>query len=457
MKNETIQISNQMQIAKNENFIIREELNLAKLPIFLPNHTKRKSLTVKKRINENEKQTIIVGIMKDSEGKKIEVGCLNIFDYKIYLFMVFKYKQSQNKFDDIEFTFNEIIQFLELKSSGQLVNNIKDSLEKLKKIPIDFSSFIYKNKHEYFEKKDYINILSVLSLAKLEDTREKREKHRCKFHEYLINNLDFNYTKPLLFNEINKLKNDYSIILYRYLDIVFASNNLKIFHKTWKQLALELYMPYNTNPRIKQFLIPALEELKGKHISTGIISDFKIEKTEVFILKKTIHQIAVNEIDKDGFNIKLVKELKAKYGDEVVEHSQNAILARKDKITNLNAFLTQSLKNDYKFAATSEEKQTEQKEIAEKYKTNKKEKEKIEFEKLKQEEQEQIKYKNIFNSFSEYQRGLIRQVAITRIETKTNKKHQQDNKTDKLFFNDLMIENEVIEILKEAEAISNKQ
>jgi hypothetical protein len=427
---------------KTQELILREELNLAKLPIFLPSHSKLKSLKIQRK-SDNEKQTVIVGIFKD-----LEMGVFSIFDYKVYLFLIWKHKQVKEINQQIDFTFNEIIQFLNLSMSGKSRKIVKGSLEKLANIPVYFSHFVYKNKNEYVKKEDHIHILSYLSFVNFKDAREKREKHRCKFHDYVVNNLDFNHTKPTLFHQVNSFKNDYSIILYRYLDIIFASSNYNILRKTWKQIAAEIYMQYTTNSEIKRYLIPALEELKGKELSTGFISDFKEENTEVLIFKTTKKQIIENEIDSEGFQIKLVKKLEEQYGQDVVNQTKTRILAKKNTIKNVNAFLVKSIENGWNLSETAEE-QTfqrikEQQAIRKVQEQKRKEQEKI----IKKQQEDEEKYENIFSAFSDLQKNLIKQEAIRRIEKQSNQQYQPN---DKLVFSEFSILNEIIEILREAE------
>ncbi len=416
IKNQS-QNQSQNQIQNLEKLVIREELNLSKLPIFLPSHTKKKSLTIKKRL-ENEKQMVIVGIIKDADDNNQEVGIFNIFDYKIYLFLIYKYKQLANKHDNIEFSINEIIKFLELKTNGKLTQKIKNSLERLAKIPIDFSSFTLKKNRDYIRVKHIVHIIKNLSLLDAKQGKNKKNKSFCKFHEYITDNLDFNYTKPTLFNQLNQLKSEYAIILYRYLDICLSTCN--VIRKTWKQLARELYMPYQMNSKIKQYLIPALEELKGKQISTGLISDFKTEKTEVFIFKKTIAQIENNKFDNDGFNVKLQKKLKLQYGKNAVERTKSRVLAKKSTIGNIDAFLIKSLENGWNLEETEDEKEKEKKEQQKKLELDKKRKEAKEQQKREERQKEEEKYLNMFENFNEQQKELLTSAKKLSSEDKIN-------------------------------------
>jgi hypothetical protein len=446
----------QTDIFKNE-IVIREELNIAKIPIFLPSNTKQKSLIIKKKINDNENQIVMIGILEDAENGKQEVGCFDIVDYKVYLFLIQKYKELEDKTEDIKFSINEIINFLGLKQSGTNTNRIKTSLKRLAKIPVDFSTFFYKNKFDT-QKKEYVfQIIKNLSLISKKNSKTINAQSSCKFDNFIINNLDFNYAKPTIFSQIRDFKNDYTLILHRYFDPIISSSKTNFFKRSWLQLAQDIQMPYKLNSKIQRYLIPALNELKEKKCFwTGFISDFVAEKNDLIIyFKKFEKELEYEEVvnnsknlNENGFDINLLENLKKKFGNEKVEEVKNKILKRQNKIKNINAFLTSALNKNFTFDTTQEEILEENQKKEKILKTKKRTQENRRKELFIMEQQESDKIWEQFSNLSEKEKEHIKSQAISKIETDINKKFNQDSKIDKLFFNDLALKIKIIEILK---------
>jgi hypothetical protein len=258
--------------------IIKEDLNIAKLPIFQTVKKKGKSLKIIRK-KDNEKQMVLVGIVND-----IEVGTFTTLDYKVFMFLIKKYLDLEDKNDLIKLNLKEILEEINFKNiGGSAYKMIKKSLKRLATIPIFFTNFVKKQNGQLIQTEEMMYLIK--SNVKFTNSRidgKTDNKITLQLSKLITNNLDEHYTKPLIFSEIKKLKNEISVILYRYLDIILANSDY--VKKDWMQLSKELCFSYKFISEVKRAVLPALEELKGKYITTGLLSDFKKTRTGVYLL-----------------------------------------------------------------------------------------------------------------------------------------------------------------------------
>lgn len=274
---------------------IREDLNIAKLPIFQTVKKKGKSLQIIRKKND-EKQMVMVGIVNETE-----VGTFTTLDYKVFMYLIHEYLQLQNKEEQLTLNLKELLENINITTGGSAYAMIKRSLKRLATIPIFFTNFIRKQNGEHIATEEMMYLID--SNIKFINTRKNgktTKKITLQISKLITSNLDQHYTKPLIFSEIKTLKNEISIILYRYLDIILASNDF--VKKDWLQLSHELCFSYKYVSEVKRAVLPALNELKGKLITTGILKDFKITKTG-FIFYKDGHSFV-------DINKKLNKKIK---------------------------------------------------------------------------------------------------------------------------------------------------
>jgi hypothetical protein len=320
--------------------IIKEDLNIAKLPIFQTVKKKGKSLKIIRK-KDNEKQMVLVGIVND-----IEVGTFTTLDYKVFMFLIKKYLDLEDKNDLIKLNLKEILEEINFKNiGGSAYKMIKKSLKRLATIPIFFTNFVKKQNGQLIQTEEMMYLIK--SNVKFTNSRidgKTDNKITLQLSKLITNNLDEHYTKPLIFSEIKKLKNEISVILYRYLDIILANSDY--VKKDWMQLSKELCFSYKFISEVKRAVLPALEELKGKYITTGLLSDFKKTRTGFIYYKenKKMLDIKQNFIQKEN----IPKKTKA-YQQQV--NSQNKEEEEKNKLLIEFELLKEEEKNKFKTMA----------------------------------------------------------------------------------------------------------
>ena len=327
--------------------IIKEDLNLAKLPIFQTIKKKGKSLKIIRK-KENEKQMVLVGIVND-----IEVGTFTTLDYKVFMFLIKKYLDLEDKESFIELNLKEILEEINFtKIGGSAYKMIKKSLKRLATIPIFFTNFVKKQNGQLIQTEEMMTLIkSNLKFTNLRSNGSTNNKITLQISTHITNNLDQHYTKPLIFSEIKKLKNEISIILYRYLDIILANNDF--VKKDWLQLSKELCFSYKFISEVKRAVMPALNELKGKYITTGILIDFKTTRTGFIYYKqsKKLLDIKQNVQKKDN-----IIPLQTKEQSKLLE-IENKETIEKNKLLLEFELLTDKKKEKFKQLAIERSKE----------------------------------------------------------------------------------------------------
>jgi hypothetical protein len=363
--------------------ISRIDLNLEDNKIFTLSKYPRKSKEISwKEIlptGEEIERKIIIGKMPDTE---IEVGCLDTYHYlmyqilKCFLFEKLLKEEDFSKkiiekarrkerisFKDlskeekeivkkpIHFSINRILKLLKISVGGWQYKDIVKWIEGLRFRPIIFENTFYLASGE--ELKEWIGMTILSHLKFYEKKDRKRKKVRgygyFKFDDNLLeNDLNF-YNHPVRFDVIATLKKPISeeeektlenkkdkkekkkrerfyeraIFLYIYIDRMLSNQNY--FNKNLKDLFREMgwsdkYVrrPYDR----KAQLLPIIKLLRGKPLSTGILSYIEIVKTAdgkdyKLICKKTPFEEPQKEIPE---RLELKEEQPPEKAQELVKY-----------------------------------------------------------------------------------------------------------------------------------------
>lgn len=120
-------------------------------------------------------------------------------------------------------------------------------------------------------------LLSILKL-KMEKNQLYFALSSFKLNYRIINNLLHNHSKPLYLDIILKFKKEISVLLYRHVDLIMANKNF--YERRTQELFNDLELgEYKYSSKRKQLLEPALKELEGIELTTGILNYAKLEKT----------------------------------------------------------------------------------------------------------------------------------------------------------------------------------
>jgi hypothetical protein len=294
-----------------------------------------------------------------------------------------------------------------------------------------------------------------------------------RFHEAILKNLIENHTNPVYLDVILSFKKEISVLLYGHIDLIMADKNY--YERTIEGLFSDLDLgKYKYPSQRKRLLEPALEELEGVELTTGILNYAKLEKTVdgkdwkvVFKKSRKGLKIAYKEKQENKnneaslaielFNKRFPQE-KGMLKEDVIEslikeYSFDKVMLHISRISNdgeINnpvGLLRASLEKEWDLPPTQEEIQLQEKQVRdgkEKRESEGQEREKDRC--LREKEEEERLTKIFFNLPKEEQESLKEEARRLIIE------QHIDNTQDKIsefFLRDVLVMIKVIEILRE--------
>lgn len=260
---------------------VRPDLNLERWQIFATSQFRGKS-----RLLERGSAKVVIGRVKDSSEEKgyREIGVLRIPEMKCFYALVKLWEQANRPRErSVTFSVYELSQILGMSWGGRSFQLIEEWLDRLKKIPIDWINSYYQKDTDTIE--SILHSFTILSDLVIYKRRESGQLtlglSSFKFHERILRNLLEHNTKPLNLTVLLKLEKEISILLYRHLDLVMADKT-RYERKTANLIAEDLGLEgerYVYPSRRKQVLEPALAELRGVELSTGVLTEARLERT----------------------------------------------------------------------------------------------------------------------------------------------------------------------------------
>jgi len=286
---------------------IRPELNLEKWSVWQPSKSKNPP---KERIVEREitlpggnKLTATVEIGFTQRGE------LTTEDQRTYYALVKQWEESGRPDHYTFFSLRHLSRTLRKKWGTNVITSLTESLIRLRT-----TTFIWKNSYhdaatgEAIRILDTFNILSDLRIIRREqDGVVNKEVGYFKFHDFTLKNLLANHTKPVLLDTVLNFRSEVAQILYTHIDLMLADK------MQFERRTLELFndlglrgKAYRNPSNRKQILTPALKELEGAFLTTGMISSATLERTKdnkdykvVFKKSRRFISTAVQAVDKE--------------------------------------------------------------------------------------------------------------------------------------------------------------
>jgi len=197
--------------------LIRAELNIERWPLFTTSQFKGTSREyVRQEVlptGSVKQRKIVIGRIVDKE-----VGVLRILDLKCYYALIKLWEDAGRPVDrPVVFAIHQISNLLGKSWSGRSLQQIKTSLHKLRKIPIDWINSFYQKDAKSYE--ELLETFSILSELKIYERREfgnlKQALSAFRFNERLLRNLLNNHSKPLHLEVVLRLEKEVSMLLYR--------------------------------------------------------------------------------------------------------------------------------------------------------------------------------------------------------------------------------------------------
>jgi hypothetical protein len=122
---------------------------------------------------------------------------------------------------------------------------------------------------------------SLKTIYRERDGHVTTEAGYFRFHEAILKNLQVKYTKPVLFDVVLSFKSEIAQMIYTHVDLVLSDK------ATYKRRTRELFddlgligKEYAKLSVRARRLEPALRELHGKPLTTGMITRAVLEKTK---------------------------------------------------------------------------------------------------------------------------------------------------------------------------------
>ena len=277
-------MQNQEPIEKQERKaqdFVRPDLNLERWQIFATSQFRGMS-----RVLSRGNAKVVIGRVKASSQPKgyREVGVLRIPELKCFYALIRLWEQAGKPWDgSIEFSLHEIAQVLHMSWGGRNFQLIEEWLDRLKKIPIDWVNAYYQKDMDVTENilQSFTILGDLVIYKRTVGAQLALALSSFKFHERVLRNLLDNNTKPLNLKVLLDLQKEIAVLLYRYLDLVMADKTR--YERNAASLLMEdLHLEgnrYGYPSRRKQVLEPALAELQGVELSTGILTSARLERT----------------------------------------------------------------------------------------------------------------------------------------------------------------------------------
>ena len=152
-------------------------------------------------------------------------------------------------------------------------------------IPLTFINSFFIPEDSVHQTLDPLHILSYLTIYERRKVGKQQKTYgygKFRFDDHILENLINNHTHPLRLDIIKSFSKhkDLAILLYTYIDrnLAFRDKYEIGLEKLFEHLDLsQLYLPYPA--KRKQRIAPVLEQLRGKELSTGVLSYIQVQKT----------------------------------------------------------------------------------------------------------------------------------------------------------------------------------
>lgn len=280
------ELQDQHLAQQDQNRFIRSELNLERNSVFTVStyHGKSREVVIRKTTPTGEisESKVIIGKTIDS----VETGVLTTHHFKLYLALIKLWEGAGRPINDpVHFTILKIINLLGMINSGSNYELIKRQLTQLRQIPLTFIESFFMADQETFSSLNPLTILNHLDIYErknIRGTKKTRSYGQFQFDRHLLESLINNYSHPLRLDVIREFKKhkDLAILLYIYIDrsLAFKTKYQIGLEKLFDHLDLsQSYIQYPSQRKEK--IVPVLQQLEGKLLSTGTLSYCRVDKT----------------------------------------------------------------------------------------------------------------------------------------------------------------------------------
>lgn len=261
---------------------IRPDLNLEKWSLWQPakSHDKMRSKTLRREIELPDGATMMATV----EVGFTQKGVLTTEDQKVLYALIKIWEEEGKPQEQTYYSIRRLAKILNKRWGTNVIDATSQSLVRLRVTPFIWTNSYYDSiTKEHIESLDTFNILSDLKIIQ----KNKAGNHTkafgfFRFDDFILKNLLNNYTKPILLDVVLGFKSEIAQLIYTHLDLVMARR--RVYERKTKELfSIDLDLDgksyKNTSSRVQK-LKPALRELQGVRLSTGVITLATLEKTK---------------------------------------------------------------------------------------------------------------------------------------------------------------------------------
>lgn len=258
--------------------IVRRELNLDFGQIFYPTYKKVFSIRVYQSdlADDQENRKIIKAIVKFD----VTLGTLNAFDERVFYILV-ELWQEQGKSETVYFSEREIARRLNVQwAGGDTAKTIQESLTRLRLVGIEWDgSFFHKLTDRLISISNPFTILSHLKTFTTKDEGIGSQIAEFRFDERVIQNLNSNYSRPILLDTVLSFRSPLAQSLYTYLEPrMYGTNH---YHRTSVGLFIEDLGLVGATYKQKKVRVQAIKRARKELLGKRFYYDEKIEKVEI--------------------------------------------------------------------------------------------------------------------------------------------------------------------------------
>ena len=263
-----------------EGDIVRPDRNLEKWPIWEPSNSRHAphARTIQREIRLPDGSKAVATVEVGFTNK----GALTTEDQKTCYALIKYWENKKKPSEPVYFSRQQLARILK-KGWGKKTNEaLTASLMRLRFTPFTWERSYYDSTtRETVERIDTFNILSELHLSRrTKEGHTTNEASYFSFNERILRNLLSNHTKPVFLDTILGFQSEIAQILYTHLDLVLSDKT--VYERRTKELFEDLGIDgkaYRYPSKRAQTLEPALRELQGAPLPTGMLKEVKLERT----------------------------------------------------------------------------------------------------------------------------------------------------------------------------------
>jgi hypothetical protein len=263
--------------------VVRSDLNLEKWSIWQPANSRRETevLTFTRDTTTTGGKNLSI---KVELLPNLKFGNLTTEDQRVFYALLCYWNEKGQPSTPTAFSLRKLLRILKRDYGIKQRHSVIRSLLRLRATLFTWENSYYDSKTKMlYEELNTFNILAELKIARTEkDSTVNREAGLFKFNEFIVGNIFNRYSKPVFLDTVLSFKSEIAQLLYTRLDLLLADKN------QYQRRSKELFFDdlglrgeaYKNLSDRKRTLERALKELQGKPLTTGVISEAKLEKTE---------------------------------------------------------------------------------------------------------------------------------------------------------------------------------